>query len=121
MKMQVREQSIRLRLSEADLATLLADGQCSDSTALPGALWKRTLRLLDTDAGISRDGDEWCFSVPRLAFQAFASQRPRRDGYVTIIADGTARAIELSIEVDVRDSRKHALTDRKAITAAQLT
>lgn len=112
MKLQVKGQSIRLRLTEADLAELLATGQCSDSTSLgAGHCWSRTLRLVEADTGFTREGESWRFAIPRHAFEAFASERPRRDGYLATLDGGTSHAIELSVEVDVRDSRKHAQAD----------
>lgn len=109
MKLQVKGQSIRLRLTEADLAELLATGQCSDSTSFgAGHCWNRSLHLAEASAGFTREGDSWRFAVPRHAFEAFASERPRRDGYLATLDGDTNHAIELSVEVDVRDSRKHA-------------
>jgi hypothetical protein len=104
MKLQVAGRSIRIRLDEAGLAGLLATGACTDATPLgPNATWRRTLRLVDApEAGFTRTGDDWEFTVPRAAFAAFARERPRRDGFLARLDAG----VELAIEVDVRDSRK---------------
>jgi|CXWL01.1.fsa_nt_gi hypothetical protein len=110
MKLQLQGQQVRLRLSEADLAQLLANGRCTDSTWLSAnSWWRRTLRLVDAQASFTHEGNAWEFALPRQAFEAFASERPRRDGYRAALAGGSGHAIELSVEVDVRDSRKHTL------------
>lgn len=109
MKMQVQGQSVRLRLSEDELGSLLVHGEFSDVTALGSmAPWVRRLLLVEGDSpGFQREGDVWCFLIPRPGFEIFAAERPRRDGHGLVIPGGDGDApLELSVEVDVRDSRK---------------
>ncbi len=106
MKLQVQGQSVRVRLSEDDLAALLEGGRCSDVTSL-GTLgcWQRDLILVPAlVGGLSAEGGTWSLRVPRAAFEAFAGERPRRDGFVLPGGDGAG--LDITIEVDVRDSRK---------------
>ena len=109
MKLQVQGQAIRLRLSEDALAALLAQGECSDVTDLGDAgRWVRRLLLVEgVGPAFEREGEAWCFRIPRADFEAFAAERPRRDGHEMLIraADGSP-PLALSVEVDVRDSRK---------------
>ena len=109
MKLQVQGQAIRLRLSEDALAVLLARGEFSDVTDMGGAgRWVRRL-LLVQEAGpaFEREGEEWCFRIPRAGFEAFVAERPRRDGHEMLIPAAAGRPpLALSVEVDVRDSRK---------------
>lgn len=106
MKLQVQGQAVRIRLSEDELATLLTHGRCSDVTSL-GTLgcWQRELVLVPSLAGgLVAEGDAWSLHMPRAAFEAFASERPRRDGF--LMPAGTCAGLDITVEVDVRDSRK---------------
>lgn len=106
MKLQVQGQSVRIRLSEDELAALLSEGQYSDVTSL-GSLggWQRSVMLVPSLAGgLAIEGRTWSLHVPRAAFEAFAGQRPRRDGFV--LPGGDCAGLEITIEVDVRDSRR---------------
>ncbi len=106
MKLQVQGQAVRIRLSEDELGSLLMHGRCSDVTSL-GELgcWQRELVLVPSLAGgLVAEGDAWCLQVPRAAFEAFASERPRRDGF--LMPAGTCAGLDITVEVDVRDSRK---------------
>ena len=117
MKLQVQGQAVRVRLSEDELAELLDQGRCSDVTSL-GMLgrWQRDLMLVPClVGGLGTEGATWSLRVPRAAFEAFASERPRRDGFV--LPAGGCAGLDLTIEVDVRDSRK--LLPRSASSRSQ--
>lgn len=106
MKLQVQGQIARIRLSEDELGTLLMHGRCSDETRF-GALgrWQRELVLVPSaTGGLAVAGGAWTLQVPRAAFEAFAGERPRRDGFLMPASD--CAGLDISIEVDVRDSRK---------------
>lgn len=104
MKLQIDGPHLRLRLSEEQLAALLGEGRLTSSLRCPsGERATRVLVLDETLTAPACAGDLMDLRVllPRGAFAAFAAERPRRDGF-TFASDG----IEISIEVDVRDSRK---------------
>ncbi len=109
MKLQVQGQTVRLRLSEQDLQTLLSRGECADRSALgPLGDWSRVLQLADIEhAECEQRGGEWSLRIPRAAFAAFAAERPRRDGLqFELWPEDPARALRVSVEIDVRDSTR---------------
>ena len=106
MKLQVQAQSVRVRLSEDELGALLTEGRCGDLTSL-GTLvrWQREVILVPfVVGGLAIEGGTWSLHVPRAAFEAFAGQRPRRDGF--LLPGNYCAGLNITIEVDVRDSRK---------------
>jgi hypothetical protein len=113
MKLQIEEGRLRLRLTEAQLDTLLRDSRVDASLPCPSG--ERAHRVLVLDTGLTAatcDGDlmDLRIGLPRAGFEAFASERPRRDGFVF-----TAGAVEITVEVDVRDSRRRQLTGNPAV------
>jgi hypothetical protein len=105
VKLQVQEQSLRVRVTEAELQDLLSgsalrldlrfDGQgllalevaTGPETSLqPGAVWR--LRLSDT------------------ALRDYAETLPRRDALVAGLTGSGGESLRLEFDVDVRDSVK---------------
>ncbi len=106
MKLQVQGQSVRVRLTEDELESLFVTGRCCDVTDFgPLGRWQRLVILVpSTMGGIAVDGETCSLQIPRVAFEAFAGQRPRRDGFSLPAAESAG--LNITIEVDVRDSRK---------------
>jgi len=104
MKLQIDGTHLRLRLSEAQLATLFDSGHIVAALPCPnGSLARRALQLDDTIEVPACKGDllDLRIRLPSAAFLAFAAARPRRDGYRF-----TSNDLDIDIEVDVRDSRR---------------
>lgn len=104
MKLQLDGIRIRLRLSEAELDALLADGHLDQSwTCADGSTAQCRLVLDPEGAGGRCAGNlmDLRVALPRAAFLAFAAERPRRDGF-----DFGAGAQAVTVEVDVRDSHR---------------
>jgi len=112
MKLQLDGSRLRLRLSEAELAALLADGRLDQAWACPDGASARCRLALDAGADGGRcTGNLMDLQVilPRDGFLAFAGERPRRDGF-----GFDAGALAVAVEVDVRDSHRQ----RRAAAAA---
>lgn len=117
MKLQLDGREIRLRLTEAELARLEADGAVQQAWPCPDGSDARCVLALVADPAAPRCvgplGD-LRVEVPRTTFLAFAAERPRRDGFA--FACGSLR---VNVEVDVRDSHRiRGARDRPAQTAA---
>lgn len=106
MKLQLEGQSARVRLGEAELDRLLAGGRLSDVTSTPLGSWERSLRLGPGAALESTAPGSWALVLPEQAFRAFAGERPRRDGFELALPAGDGGLFRLSVEVDVRESRR---------------
>jgi hypothetical protein len=125
VKLQLQTGSLRLRVSEADLAQLL-QGQPLRLDLVAGgmALFRLEVRLHEapcTDrAGYALhiDGPQrWRLVLPAPVIAAYARTLPRRDALVLEPwpQDGTGAALGLLFEVDVRDSvRVRGAGDRPA-------
>jgi hypothetical protein len=112
MKLQIEEDRLRLRLTESQLDTLLREGRWEAS--LPCPTGERAHRVLVLDSGLAAatfDGDlmDLRIGLPRGEFESFAAERPRRDGFTF-----TAGVLEITVEVDVRDSRRRQLSGNSA-------
>ena len=109
MKIQLQGQSLRVRLSEADVETLLTVGHCDDVTTIAGlGHWRRRLWLGESaQLLLSATDDLWQLVVSKKDFTEFVATRPRRDGLqIELAGEGESEALEISIEVDLRDARR---------------
>jgi hypothetical protein len=106
MKVQVQGQSIRIRLGEAELDLLLAGETLSDATLTPMGDWQRLLALGPAVALERPSPGCWALVLPEQAFRAFAGERPRRDGFELVLPAAGGTSLQLSVEVDVRESRR---------------
>lgn len=113
MKLQLEGQSARIRLGEAELDQLLAGEALADRVKTPLGAWQWSL-VLGGHAGLTRPAPgEWQLALPDAAFRAFSAERPRRDGFTLDVSVPDAAPLQVSVEVDVRESRR-----RQAATAA---
>lgn len=104
MKLQLDGTRIRLRLAEAELASLLASGRLDQAWTCPDGSAARCRLTLDAGTPVGQcAGDLMAMEVhlPREAFQAFAGERPRRDGF-----EFPHGPVTVAVEVDVRDSHR---------------
>lgn len=107
MKLQVDAGALRLRLSEAELARLVADGAFEQAVDCPdGSSARCRLALQDGLAEGRCEGHlmDLRVALPHADFLAFAGARPRRDGY-----GFACGPLHVSVEVDVRDSHRRRM------------
>ena len=117
MKVQLQGQSLRLRIGEDELASLLAGERVDNVTgAGAGAVLRQGLAMVQGDAPtFAADGDGWRFGLPEAAVRDYVARLPCRDALEFTLAEGDA-PLALSFEVDVRDSvrRRGPPTRRRA-------
>jgi len=102
MKVQLQDQSVRLRLDEAELARLLAGESVENMTRFGGIEgWGMAVSLHGGEQPVLLDGGTFCRLVlPRPAVEALAARLPCRDGLPFEIAleDGS----QLQLQFDGR-------------------
>ncbi|MBD7989105.1 hypothetical protein H9645_13800 [Luteimonas sp. Sa2BVA3] len=105
MKVQLQGQSLRLRIGEDELASLLAGERVDNVTgAGAGAVLRQGLAMVQGDAPtFAADGDGWRFGLPEAAVRDYVARLPCRDALEFTFEGGDA-PLALSFEVDVRDS-----------------
>lgn len=106
MKVQIEGQMLRLRIDEAELATLLAGDPLAIRTRFAGAFAIAcTVRLTaGTDAVLAGSAEAWQVDLPDTAVREHAERLPTREGLRFLLAGDCADALELLFDVDVRDS-----------------
>lgn len=106
MKLQLEGQSARIRLGEAELDRLLAGEPQAEDVKTPLGVWGWRA-VLGNGASLTCEAPgRWLLTIPGSEFRAFAAERPRRDGFVMDLAVPDAGPLQVSIEVDVRESRR---------------
>lgn len=115
MKLQIEDQRLRFRISEAELTRLLAGTTLCDETRLgPSERRQRHLHLQPgTDPQLDwRDGQITLY-LPRTAVEDYAAGLPRRDA-LRFTLDCAGEAVTLDFDVDVRDSVRTRLAGKAA-------
>jgi len=117
MKCQLAAQTLRLRIDEAELDRLLQVGVIEDTTTFaPGLLQSRRLRLVDAAApALHVDASVLTVALPRAQFEAFAAERPRRDGLDFDWPVAETQPLRVVVEIDVRDSHRRARAGRDGV------
>jgi hypothetical protein len=106
MKLQLEGQSARVRLAEAELDRLLAGDALRGLVKTPLGAWAWSL-VLGGEASLACPvPGEWRVTAPEADFRAFTSERPRRDGFTLELPVPDSAPLQVSLEVDVRDSRR---------------
>ncbi|HEY0335621.1 MAG TPA: hypothetical protein VGC74_18285 [Stenotrophomonas sp.] len=105
MKIQVQQQSMRVRVDEDELAQLLAEVALVNRTRLAlDATWSLQLGLHDDEmAAFTPTPAMLQLWLPRRDVFALQARLPSRDGLVFEI-DNEGGTIEVRFDVDVRDS-----------------
>lgn len=104
MKVQLQDQSLRLRIGEDELARLLAGEAVVNRTRAPGAALGHLLRVVEGEAptfAVGQDG--WHIGLPDAALRGYVARLPCRDALELALGQGED-ALAVSFEVDVRDS-----------------
>lgn len=108
MKVQLQGQQIRLRISEAELARLQAGEVVENLTRLPAGLPLRQWLRLDegSQPALPAETDGWGCLLPRAELARYVARLPCREGLRLRLplAEGAEEAVEIDLEVDVRDS-----------------
>lgn len=107
MKVQLQDQTLRLRIDEAELARLLDGAAVGNRTQWPdGRLEVQQLMLGDAH-GWWREADGWQIVLNAAEVRVFASRLPSRDGLEIALAVPGGEPLQLTFDVDVRDSVRH--------------
>ena len=108
MRIQLQEQSLRLRVDEDEFKALL-EGTVIDAITAVGRVFRLAFRLAPGDvAAIDGTASACTITLPRQDIAALASRLPSRDG-LSFDIDGLA----VLFDVDVRDSvRRRRQRDR---------
>jgi hypothetical protein len=115
MKLQLRDDNLRLRLSEAEFARLLAGGTVENRSRLPVGGLRQAL-LGDADAASAEllgKPDNFLLRVPLDLLHAYQRRLPCRDGLTLELPLAEGERLAISIEVDVRDSVRSRVSVRK--------
>ncbi|MBN5049629.1 hypothetical protein JY456_04650 [Stenotrophomonas maltophilia] len=120
MKVQLHEQTMRLRLDEAELAQLLAGETVENVTRFGGSGgWGTAVSLHGGESAVLLDSGTDCRLVlPRSSVEDLAGRLPCRDGlaFALYLDDGTT--LQLQLDVDVRDSvRQRGVTRRSSASS----
>lgn len=104
MKINIASQQWRLRVDEAELATLLDGNSLQVVSELPGGRLVFELGLADVDQlAISGIPDGWWIILPAADVRAFRERLPSKDGIEFALV---ATDFSVEFQVDVRDSLK---------------
>lgn len=108
MRVQQQAQALRLRIDEAELATLLAGGVVENVTRWPDARIERQQLVLAARYGWQRDDGGWRMQLAEAGVRDLAARLPSRDGLAFELAVPGGVALRVLFDVDVRDSaRRH--------------
>jgi len=106
MRVQLENDTIRVRIDEDELSELLQDVALLGSTAF-GTVFTMRYAVDATEAvvcGLSGNAHEWRMEVPRLALEDLQSRLPSKDGLVFDIPGYDTVATTVRFDVDVKDS-----------------
>lgn len=105
MKIQLQQQSVRLRLDESELAQLLNGETLRSATQLGGAgNWSMLLRLqADECVSVMGAAEGVLIGLPYDEVSGLAGRLPCRDGLAWAV-DADGAVLQLQFDVDVRDS-----------------
>jgi hypothetical protein len=106
MRVQLENDTIRVRIDEDELTELLQDVALLGSTAF-GTVFTMRYAVDATDAVVcelSGNAHEWRLEVPRLALVDLQSRLPSKDGLVFDIPGYDTVATTVRFDVDVKDS-----------------
>src|SRR5512137_610283 len=105
MKLQVQQQSLRVRVTEAELQQLLSGSPLRLEVVFDG----NTLLSVEVAAGTDTSfaaGATWRLTLSEEALRTYAGTLPRRDAFVAAMNRSGGEPLRLEFEVDVRDSVK---------------
>jgi len=104
MRVQQQEQSLRLRIDEAELASLLAGDTVENATRWPDGRTERQQLALAAQSDWQRDDEGWRLALADAAVRELAARLPSRDGLSFELDVPGGAALRILFDVDVRDS-----------------
>jgi hypothetical protein len=105
VKLQVQAQSLRVRVTEAELQDLLSGSSLRLDLRFDG----QDLLALEVATGAEtslQPGAVWRLRLSGTALRVYAEALPRRDALVVGLTGSGGESLRLEFEVDVRDSVK---------------
>lgn len=117
MKVQMQDQSLRIRISEAELARLQSGETIGNVTRLPGhAGHHQAVQLVDGDEpSLVSTGERWIYQLPRHQLDSYVGRLPCRDALTARLPVGEGMDLSVDFEVDVRDSVRSRGTPRRGV------
>lgn len=117
MKMQMHGQSLRVRISEAELARLQDGKTVGNVTRMPGGVALRhEAKLVEGHApALVATGAGFLLSLPRALLEPYVSRLPCRDGLVFRLPVEEGTELEVDFEVDVRDSVHSRIMPKRGV------
>lgn len=107
MKVQLQDQTLRLRIDEAELAQLFDGASVGNRTRWPDGTVEEQRLVLGPAHGWQRDADGWQMMLSDAQVRAFAARLPSRDGLEIVLPVPGGEPLQLLFDVDVRDSVRH--------------
>jgi len=106
MRVQLENDTIRVRVDEDELAVLLQGGALSGSTAFGQVFTMRYVvaPIAASVCGLSGDPSAWRVSVPHADLQALKLSLPSKDGLFFEMPGHDSVVTTLRFDVDVKDS-----------------
>jgi hypothetical protein len=112
MKVQLQGQALRLRIDEAELASLLTGGTAENAIRWPDGRDERQQLALAAQHGWRRNNDGWRMDLADAAVRELAARLPSRDGLSFELALPSGGTLEVLFDVDVRDSVRQRRADK---------
>lgn len=106
MRVQTRDQALRLRVDEPELARLLAGEVVDNSTNWPDARVSHQRLVLADEHGWQRDASGWCLRLAASAVRQLAARLPSREGLSIELPVPDGEPLQVLFDVDVRDSAR---------------
>jgi hypothetical protein len=109
MKIQIEGQSLRVRIGEDELASLLTGQPVVSRTRFTHTMsLSCTLRAVaGAAARFSGQTDAWLIDLPETSVREHAATLPTREGLTFELESGEGEPLALLFDVDVRDSVRH--------------
>jgi len=109
MKLQIEGQSLRVRVNEDELASLLTQRPVTGSTRFTRDMSLSCTLRAEPGAAARFSGkpDAWAIDLPHDDVKAHAERLPTREGLLFELENGEGEPLQLLFDVDVRDSTRH--------------
>ena len=114
MKVQLQDQSLRLRIDEAELSRLLDGAPVGNRTRWPDGRIENQQLFLGDAPSWQREADGWRVTLDETQVRALAARLPSRDGLSMTLPVSGGGSLQLLFDVDVRDSARRRLGGRGA-------
>lgn len=109
MRVQLENQTLRLRIDETELAQMLAGGIAENRTRLPDGRHEIQQIRLASQTGWQREDARWCIELPDAEVRALSARLPSRDGLHFDLPTPDGGTLQILFDVDVRDSARKRL------------